>query len=148
MLKNFILNEKNDLVSGFSITLSPYPEEEFTGWPEVTYVFGNIEEGTTETLTFSQDLQEIQICTETDDNEPTTQNLKGFRFLEYGTSQYLELNLPCSGEWIVHDLVHKRLIGFKTLSSSDDSIKTIQPIVDCPDCTSIIAFNMPSTAPL
>ena len=47
MLNNFILHEKNGSVSGLSMTLSPYPEEEFTGWPEVTYVFGSIDEGTT-----------------------------------------------------------------------------------------------------
>ena len=39
--------EKNDLVSGLSMTLSPYPEEEFTGWPEATYAFGSVDEGTT-----------------------------------------------------------------------------------------------------
>ena len=60
--------------------------------------------------------------------------MKGFRFLEYGSSDPVELSASCSGTWDTYDLAANRLIGFR-VEATDESIKAVQPIVDCPDCS-------------
>ena len=81
----------------------------------------------------------MQVCVEPDQGDPTNQSVIGFRFLEFGSTNYMELNSPCGEIWISYDLSKNRLIGFKVLATGD-RIRSIQPIVDCPDCSSVITF--------
>ena len=49
-------------ISGFTVVYFPHPAEEFTGWPGVSYVFGNYEDTQNFQVSFSKDLEELWTC--------------------------------------------------------------------------------------
>ena len=87
----------------------------------------------------------IQICvhTGTGDGDNVVQDFHGFRFLEYGKTEFVELSSTCpDNDWRTINLEGKRAVGFKAViadnpTAEDDtarSIRAICPLVDDPGC--------------
>ena len=116
MLTRFDMFSKNGLITGFQLTYNPSPIDSFTGWDEEVFFFGDSENAISLSLDFTQDLQNLQICAESDQAEIPDSNIKGFRFLEYHADDFIELSETCIGTWKEYDISTTRLIGFKVLT--------------------------------
>ena len=56
MLTSFVLYADEQYATGFEMTFTLYPAEEFTGWPQVTHLYGSKDGMTAQSLDLAQDL--------------------------------------------------------------------------------------------
>ena len=46
-------------MSGFELTFTPYPADQFINWDDATYLYGTSDGTSSQSLEFTQDLQEL-----------------------------------------------------------------------------------------
>ena len=56
MLTRFDMFSKNGFISGIQVTYNPFPADQFTGWDEEVFIFGDSENALSLSLDFTQDL--------------------------------------------------------------------------------------------
>lgn len=137
---------------GFELTFSPDPASEFSGWPDETHVFGyTLETANLQTITFSEDLQKLEICVDSIGTGSVSSDFEGFKFTE--TNGNVQTLSPNCDPWYSYDLTQGRLIGFRVINSfymgARMNIRAIAPIIDTMACEySEIASPNPSTNPV
>ena len=99
-------------------------------------MFGYNTQGfSSEEIELDEDLIEMQICVD--------DYVHGFRFLQYGSSDYIEITSECrSNIWHTIDLSgNVRLVGFEVVTSdyswndnSRQNVRSICPLIETIDC--------------
>ena len=59
MLTKFLIFSNNEFMSGFELTFTPYPADQFINWDDATYLYGTSDGTSSQSLEFTQDLQEL-----------------------------------------------------------------------------------------
>ena len=122
---------EEDYTTGFQFEY--FPPNDYRGWELERKRWGNNSGSIRETLHPRNDLQELRICIDVDETDPSDpkQHFRGFRILEYDSETYEEIGSPCvDGNWVTYDLKGSRLIGFSVGYTTTDGLTSMSSV--CP----------------